>query len=319
MLVTSADRVNPTRLIGKSTEGVSTVEEALAIAGLDGKVRVSENPVGAPVLTNAGFMNLSIDGKFLTYREFKDEYKAPQPLGVVGNRYVPIQDSDAFDFLNYLVDESGSKFDSVGTLNNGKQSFISIKLPEDVMVAGQDKVEMYLMVKNSHDGSSAFNLAVTPIRFRCVNQVRKAFKTAPAKISLRHTYGATAKIAQARETLGLVFKYQEAFEKEVAELISRDYSDSQFEQFVERVFPLADDAKIPQVTKVLQTREEVLGIWNGTTQDEIKGTQWGAYNAIAEYADWFKQVRGSHAVDLRAERILSGAGEAIKEKAFALL
>lgn len=318
MIVTSIDRVNPTSVIGKSVQGVSSVQEALTLAGLDGKVCVSDNPVSSNVLTNSGFMNLSVSGKFLTYREFTDPYEAPQPLGVVGSRYVPIQDIEAFDFLNYLVDESGSKFDAVGTLDNGKQSFLSLKLPENVYVAGYDKVEMYLLARNSHDGSSSFTINVTPVRLRCTNQLRMITKTAKAKISLRHTFGATAKVAQARETLGLVFAYQEAFQNEVEELMSREYSDSQFEQFVERVFPLAEDAKTPQVTKVLETRSQVLGIWNSETETDIKGSRWGAYNAVTEYADWFKPVRGN-ALNLRAERILSGAGEAFKDRALQLL
>lgn len=318
MLIASAERTLPSRVVGKTVEGVTSVYDALKMAGLDGEVKVSENQVAADVLTDSGVTRVEAEGKFLTYRTMPNS--EVHSLGVVGSRYVPIQDTDAFDFLNALVDESGSTFDSVGTLSGGKQSILTIKLPESLYIAGHDQIDMYLMAKNSHDGSSSFTVAVTPIRLRCLNQVNKAFKTAPMKMSMRHTFGSGEKIAQARETLGLIFKYQVALQNEFESLLAQEYLDNQFRELVKNLFPIGEEAKQPHITRVKATRGELIALWNAPTQEGIKGTKWGAYNAVVEYADWYSPVRGKREASLiRAERVLSGAGEAIKEKVLALL
>jgi len=67
-------------------------------------------------------------------------------------------------------------------------------------------------------------------------------------------------------------------------------------------------------------RGDLLNLWNAPTQDGIRGSKYAAFNAVAEYADWFKPVRGGSDKEvMRAERILTGAGDELKTKALALL
>lgn len=303
--------------LGTVTAGALTSEEALKTAQLDSLVRVSDEPI----YTRIEGEEIEMPKKFLTYRNHPK--KGLTALGVVGTRYTPIQNLEAFEFLNHIADETGAVFETAGSLGNGERVFMTMKFPESMKLAsGQDVIDNYIMAVNSHDGSSAFIVAVTPIRAVCTNTVRLALAQAKSKVSLKHTAGATAKVQQARETLGVVFAYQEAFEAEVEAMLSVKVSDAQYKKFIEAVIPEPKKKEVTdrQLNSIEKKRGELMALWNAPTQQNVAGTAWAAYNAVAEWADWVKPIRGGDDKDdLRSERMLFGGAEKLKARAQLLL
>lgn len=311
-------RVPAWHTLGTVTEGCLTADQALEVAQLDWSVKVSENPVS----TIVGEEVLTMPNKFITYRNHKKLGLAP--LGVVGNKYVPIQNQDAFAFLTNLSDESGAIFETAGSLFNGREVFVSMRMPDSIKLHGDaDTVDLYLMAYNSHDGSKALRVAVTPVRPVCTNTVALALREAKSVISISHTIGAQARVAQAREVLGLTFAYQNAFQVEVERMIDATYTDAQFEKLVAEIFPIVvgktGEPSTIAITKANNKRDDLLALWTAPTQSFVANTKWAAYNAVAEYADWFAPVRGNDKDNKRAERIITGVGNELKEKALALL
>jgi len=303
--------------LGTVTEGALNAADALKVAQLDSLVKVSEDVI----YTKVEGKEISLDKKFLTYRNHPK--KGLTALGVVGNRYTPIQNLEAFEFLNHIADETGAVFETAGSLGNGQRVFMTMKFPDAMMIGGVDTINNYIMAVNSHDGSSAFIVAVTPIRAVCTNTVRLALNQAVSKVSLRHTYGATAKVQQARETLGVVFRYQEEFEREVNSMLSIKISDKQFADFVKQLVPepKGKDVSERMVNSVEKKRGEMMALWNAPTQQNVSGTAWGAYNAVAEWSDWVKRIRSNKEDkdNLRSERMLFGGAEKLKARAQSLL
>jgi phage/plasmid-like protein (TIGR03299 family) len=303
--------------LGTVTDNALTAEAALKTAQLDSLVKVSEDSI----YTKVDGQEIQLDKKFLTYRNHPK--KGLTALGVVGSRYTPIQNLEAFEFLNHIADETGAVFETAGSLGNGERVFMTMKFPDSMMIGGVDTIDNYIMAVNSHDGSSAFIVAVTPIRAVCTNTVRLALSQAKSKISLKHTAGATAKVQQARETLGIVFRYQEEFEKEVNEMLSIKITDKQYTEFVKTLVP---DAKVKDptdrmVNSIEKKRGELMALWNAPTQQNVAGTAWAAYNAVAEWSDWVKPIRSAKddKDDLRSERMLFGGAEKFKNRAQLLL
>ena len=83
-------------------------------------------------------------------------------------------------------------------------------------------------------------------------------------------------------------------------------TDAQYKKFVETLIPEPKkDASQRKVNSVENVRSELLGLWKAPTQQIVAGTAWAAYNAVTEYVDWFKPVRGGEEKDaIRAERSL---------------
>lgn len=307
-------RISQWARAGKDVTNAMTAEEAIKLGGLDFKVRVSEEPVSVIVQEKV----LEIPNKFMTYGEYPDGKLLP--FGVVGNRYTPIQNSNAFEFLNNIVDESGAIYHTAGV--TGSKCWINMKLPDTLKVAnGADELETYLTCMNSHDGSSSFRVYISHLRLVCTNGLKMVIKDANSEIALRHTDGATFRVQEARESLNLVWKYQEAFEREVQSLLNTSMTDAQFKKFVETLIPEPKGNNVTErkINSVENKRKDLLGLWKAPTQQIVANTAWAAYNAVTEYVDWYKPVRGGDEKEaLRAERMLTG-DSAMKNRAYELL
>lgn len=249
--------------------------------------------------------------------------KKTQYLGVVGSSYTPIQNEAHVSLLDAIVDESGAHFETAGSLREGRETFISMKLPSTMRVGGNDPVDLYLVAFNSHDGTSSFRFAVTPVRVVCANTQAAALAAAKSTFAVRHVKGATGVIAEARQALDLTFAYLDEFEVEAERMISAELRDSEFQQIVERLFDLDVATSKRQENTAADHVANVMTLWRDSpTMTGITGTKWGAYQAVTEYTDHFMSVRNTHAsLDVaRANRtVISKPIKNLKEKAFAVL
>jgi len=198
----------------------------------------------APVLSDDGvFGALPVPDQFATVRT-NPVSGSVDVLGVVGRGYTVIQNEEHADLLNRVVDESGgAHFETAGSLRGGRSVFLSMKLPRTMNIGGIDPVDLYLIALNSHDGTSAFRLLVSPVRVVCANTQALALRRAQSSFSIRHTSGAKGNIAQAREALGLTFKYAETFEREAEAMIQASLTDAQFAQIIGKLWTTESESK----------------------------------------------------------------------------
>ena len=188
-----------------------------------------------------------------------------------------------------------------------------------MLIGGVDAIDLYLIAWNTHDGSSSFNVLVTPIRVVCQNTLTMAIRKAKSAYTMRHTPGVNGKIQAARETLKLTWKYTESFSELAENLISQKMTDKEFKSLVEAVFPI-DETETGRATTLAQNARGIVnGLWKAPTQANIANTKWAAYNAFTEYADWAKPIRGAEPDTARAIRIVTGSGDRFKNKVLNLL
>lgn len=314
-------RTDPWHRLGTTLEGEAfTAEQAMTIGHLGGW-DVRKVPLSASEITAEGVTQLDVPG-FATVRT-NPFTQAPEALGVVGSAYHPLQNEDHAEFLNRLADESGAVFDTAGSLRGGRQVFVTMRLPESLNVGGSDRVDLNIVALNSHDGSSAFRLLVTPIRVVCANTQAAALRSHKSSISIRHTRNAKAAVQAAREALGLTFAYVEEFEAEAERLINTTMTDAGFADLTARVFGTVDrDASKRAKTAERERVANLSRLWfDANTQDDIRQTAWAGYQSVAEYVDHFAPVRAkSRKADARAMRLLtSDEPTRIKHKAWSAL
>ena len=200
----------PWHRIGNVTEGALTSSEAIVKAGLDWTVTL--NPI---FTTGTGGLAQAITDHFATVRDVDDTV-----LGVVGNRYTPIQNIECFDFLDTVLDDSSASYETAGSLYGGKIVWMLVNLGKDIVV-GEDKTVPYLLLTNSHDGSTAIKGMTTPIRVVCANTLSLALKNNVTSFGFRHTNNVHQKIDQARKLLDINYKYVDNFQLEVEKLVDK--------------------------------------------------------------------------------------------------
>ncbi|NYJ76518.1 DUF932 domain-containing protein [Allobranchiibius huperziae] len=298
-----------------------TAEEAMTLGKLGGW-DVRKSPLQTAVIDADGVGTLEVPGHFATVRTSPFTGR-PEALGVVGAGYAVLQNEDHAQFLNTLVDESGAIFDTAGSLRGGRQTFITLQMPETIKVGGSDEVQLNIAALNSHDGSSAFRLLLTPTRIVCANTQAAALRNATGTVSIRHTANARAQVQAARDALGLTFAYAEAFQAEADALVDQAMTDGQFWELVEGIYGIPDKDAPTRTQKATATRTRQLGhLWHDAdTQADIRGTRWAGYQAVAEYVDHFQPVRakGGDKATARALRsVVSPEATAIKTRAWRL-
>ncbi len=273
----------------------------------------------APALSADGvFGALPVPDQFATVRT-NPVSGSVDVLGVVGRGYTVIQNEEHADLLNRVADEGGACFETAGSLRGGRSVFLSMKLPRTMNVGGIDPVDLYLIALNSHDGTSAFRLLVSPVRVVCANTQALALRRAQSSFSIRHTSGARGNIAQAREALGLTFKYAEVFEREAEQMIAQSLTDAQFAQIIGKLWTTESESK--RSATITANRTDVLtGLFaDAPTNANIRGTRWAGYQAVTEYLDHFAPVAGGTDT-ARAERVATGGTvTTVKARAFEML
>ncbi|HLU95995.1 MAG TPA: DUF932 domain-containing protein [Thermobifida alba] len=271
-----------------------------------------------PLTTDVGGRELKVPGSYATVRTHPDS-GAPDVLGVVGSAYTPVQNEALADFLNALVDESGAHFETAGSLRRGREVFVTLRLPETMTIGGVDQVDLYIAAMNAHDGTAPMRAVVSPVRVVCANTQAAALRSARSSWSIRHTAGATARIEEARQALGLTWRYLESFQAEAEKMIDASLTDGAFMDIVRDLWPMPD-APTARTRAYHASRENKVGALfaDADTNAAIRGTAWAGYQAITEYLDHIAPVRGSGDADsARAERALtSGAAQALKARAF---
>lgn len=302
-----------------------TAAEAMQHAFLGGW-NVRKSPLTTSVLSPEGVTTVEVPDQFATVRT-NPKTGAPEVLGVVGNGYKPIQNEEHADLLNTLVDESGAHFETAGSLRGGRSVFLTMKVPGSLMVGGRDAVDLYLVALNSHDGSSAFRLLVSPVRVVCANTQAAAIREARSSYAIRHTSGAAGYVAQARDALGLTFRFAEAFQAKADAMIGESITRTEFDGLIGAVWSsdAADSgSKRARTIQADRSRELRRLMWTADTNDNIRGTRWAAYQSVTEYLDHTapvsKSIGRSAADAARAERALTSSTiESVKVRAFDLL
>lgn len=228
-------------------------------------------------------------------------------LSTVGKRYKTVQNEELFAFADNILDgDESCKWESAGSIKNGKVVFGSLTVPRTMVLDPQganDETKLYLIVWTSHDGSVAVQAAITPVRVVCQNTLNLAMRNAKQSFKVRHTQTAEGRIQVARETLGLTFGYMDEFEKEAKAMFESEITNAEFSKLINTIYPKpSEDAAKVALTK-WENKVTLLDdlYYNSPTNANIKGTKWGAFNALTERLDYFRAGRGN------SETLLAGA------------
>jgi phage/plasmid-like protein (TIGR03299 family) len=243
-----------------------------------------------------------------------------QPLGVVGAGYRIVQNEEAFAWCDELLGGEGFHYRTAGALRHGQVVWLLARSPFQLDLP-DSPVDMYVLLTNTHDGSGAVTACATPVRVVCMNTLRAALSGAQATYKIRHTSGAQARLAEAQRVLGLTRGAAERVRQRAEQLAATRISDTEWRAFLHSLVPDPPDSR-PGQTRAANVRAEISGIYHGHRfgQDDVRGTAWGAWQAVVAYNDHemtSRKTRTSTAEETRFERILGGQN--IGSRALALL
>lgn len=298
-------------------EDCKTSREVMQKAGLDWTVEKCElfgamnpNPTsGEHDYDNSFYYDNKLYGKCPNaFGTFRTDLNAM--LGVVKERYTPVQNVDAFSFFDEAVGRNKAIWQTAGFFGRGERIFVSAKLPENIIVNGIDPVENYLVFTTSHDGSHGVKILFTPIRVVCQNTLNAAIQQAAKNktnyFSFRHTNCVFDKIKEVsdfiaacdettknlREIYNMMYKIavndlkaEEIIAKTILteeDINNVNNSGYTISHIFDRNYHAIEASKLS--AKKINVLTDIRKYYHyGIGQKEILGTAWGVYNAITGY------------------------------------
>ena len=201
-----------------------------------------------------------------------------------------VQNEDAFAFTDSLLGE-GVRYETAGSLQSGRRVWMLAKLPNEYIILGE-QISPYLVFCNSHDGSGAIKVAMTPVRVVCSNTLNLALDTAKRCWTAKHTTNIADKLEEAKETLFFAESYMSRLGQEMEALRKEQLSDQKAIEYMNLLFPIKEDMSLQQKKNIRNLQEDLKRRYFDAP--DLKDMGKNAYrfiNAVSDFATHNKPLR----------------------------
>lgn len=255
--------------LGTMVQEAPTSEDALRMAELDWRVEQT------PVFTDAG---IEIPGYKANRRNTDGSI-----LGIVSDRYRIVQNTEAFEFTDAIVGETEDgvvKYETAGSLCGGKRIWLLAKMPTKKVL--DDDVEPYMFFSNSHDGTGAIKVGMTPVRIVCANTLAIALNTAKRQWSTKHVGDMQSKLEEAKLCLRMADSYMANLDVEADRLANAKLYREQIEEILDEMFPADDNTSERKKNNIIQFKNQFWTAYNMPDIQKFEDSAWMAVNAMSD-------------------------------------
>ncbi len=245
-------------------------------------------------------------------------------LGVVKNNYQPLQNRDAFNFFDPLINSKFLQYETAGALGEGEIVWILAKIRNDgsFYVHQDDEISKYLLLSNSHDGQSAVNIKFTPIRVVCQNTLSMALNSGKTT-NIKHLPGMKDKLEDIQAVVTDICKIYSHIEVRFNEMAECKLENNAVQSYFNKIYPVMDlklgmtEEQIKKRDFIIKIHQQLMNYFEngiGVKEFHIDGTLWAAYNAVTQFIDHPDSYKlGDNKL---LKRIWFGDGEILKKKAY---
>lgn len=277
--------------VGVSVEEAPTSDAAMEVAKLDWTV-----------MLRPAYYSVQGKGSYKRAADFQIMVRSDTgyALGTCGLSYSPIQNKEMFRFLDALVANGDLRYETAGSLWNGRRVWMLARIPTELEIGG-DRMFPYLLAASAHDGSGACKVLPTLVRVVCANTLHAAVfsrddEVRQMTVNIRHTGRVLDKLGQARQILGLGM---ESFKrlKTAGDLLAATDGLPHVEGLLSALFPAKKGDEEKKLSKdIEESRDKFrLIVEAEARRGSGKPTGWDLVNAVTGYADHVRapeNVRG---------------------------
>lgn len=268
-------REKPWHGLGTRVEEAPTSLDAMRLAGLNWDVEAK--PISLQGESDA------IPNVFANVRTSDNAV-----LGIVSDRYRIVQNVEAFAFTDTLIG-GDVHYETAGSLNGGRRVWLLAKMPEQKIL--DDDVSPYLCFSNTHDGTGAVKVCMTPVRVVCNNTLNFAISKAKRSWSVKHTGDISMKIKEAQDTLELAKRYMLALNEYAEKLTEIRIDEEALAIALGKVFPKKENASPREQAVEKKKHDDYMVCYFAPDIAKFRGTAWGALNAMTDMVAHMEPAR----------------------------
>jgi phage/plasmid-like protein (TIGR03299 family) len=302
----------------------ATLDEAIKVGGLDWQV-------GQMALMTADDPPSPVPKRRAIVRLDREPGHEGRVLGVAHLGFQPVQNRDGALLFDAIFGHGKAVYHTGGYLGNGELVWLLAKIDKPLEIAPGDVVQPYALLASSHDGSMALSIGLTTVRVVCRNTLALAMREKAFGQQFRRAHqGPLREHAEAAQAFfAASLKELDFVAGAFTDLTKRTCADETFKQIVEALLPepakprnadrnpgllKAWENRVAEVRKARQEISELRMRGRGMELPGSRGTFWGILNAVLEFIDHHREVKGS-----RLSYALMGDGMDLKVRAFNLI
>jgi phage/plasmid-like protein (TIGR03299 family) len=300
------------------TPHATNFDKALKVAGMDYDVEVWDSQAVDPL---TGRVQAHDKGKKIV-RPTPDGMAV---IGQTGARFTPTQNRDGFAIARDLVGDFGATISGLADFRHGAASIMALDLNNPLVLlrkrkdgpTSQDEVDLFLVVTNRHDGNGALTFSLTSVRVPCTNVLPVVTKDARQVWKVAHTPNQGERIGLVHDMIREAVGFREEVQAKAQAMVDQKMTDAEFAKIVANIFPVHPDAEGAVAERKRETQARIVNNYrDSVTLDGIRGTRWGGYNALTEYLDHMRPVKGGEDAQAvaRAEGQIDGPNVRVKTR-----
>jgi phage/plasmid-like protein (TIGR03299 family) len=306
--------------LGVALARPASLDEALKVGGLNWSVEEVD-------LVTADDPPSPVERRKALVRSDRRAGADDRVLGICHRAFRPIQNGDAGLLFDAIFGQGKHVYHTGGYLGKGEVVWLLARIDRTLRIAGDDIVQPYALMANSHDGSMAFNIRLTTVRVVCQNTLALAMKTRLGNEFRRAHQGSFAQhAAAAQEFFMATMRELDSVADSFTQLTRAHCSDEKFSEILVALVPdpgkprnvdrnpglrRAWEKKLEAATTARKLITELRTNGKGQELPGSRGTFWGVLNAVLEYVDHHHSIEHS-----RLAYALLGDGMTLKMKAF---
>lgn len=194
--------------------------------------------------------------------------------------------------------DDGLHIGSAGVLGFGAQAWVSIEMPENIVTPSGFAFRPFLVAATSFDGSLSTTYKRCVQAIICDNTLGIALREKGQTVRVRHSRNSHLKLAEARETLNVIYDIADDFHRQVEALTNITVSEGDWAAFQAQFAPMVNPDGTAKTgrgkTMAANKRAELDKLWTSDARVlPWAGTAFGILQAVNTHQHHVAGVRGT--------------------------
>jgi phage/plasmid-like protein (TIGR03299 family) len=239
-------------------------------------------------------------------------------LGTVGRGYEPVQPFTFYELADELIESTGATIDGVLNLRGGSTMGLSFHLADREYLAG-DPIALHFMMLNGFDGWQGVNGHAHTNRASCLNVCNSSNRV----YNLKHTKNVLNRVQVVKNMLKYYQNEIASFDDKMKFLVTHRMNQEEAVKWFRNLFPKPTSRRSETILdNKVAVFIDCLVNGRGSNIPGVRGTSYGAFQALTEYITHHRSVRvteGRDEDEVRFEAVHFGTGNTLTQRGLSSL
>lgn len=227
-------------------------------------------------------------------------------ISVMKNSYTPLHNSEFTDLVETMSNVSGFNITGYSDFYDGNIVLGYLKNTLENFNIGGNKIEDYIVLGNSHNGSRPFFVGTTTNLLRCTNQ----FSRLSSFERIKHTKSAAEKFSDLVEAFKMYVEARKKMYEKFTVFQDVKVDDEVRTLVIRRMLEIAETEKLEDVSTRKANQFELIENRIISETTELGNNLWGLFNGITKFV--------THDLNVKNKGFgnVLGAAHSMNERAF---